>query len=328
MPAKRDHQLLIDASRMYYLEDLDQAQIGRRLGLSRSSVSRMLAAAREQGIVQVSIVGDDHVARNRELEAALVKLFGLREVLVAETSTADTELKSVGQLSGQLFTRRASSASRIGFSWGITVGHLIDSVPQMALRPDTRLTPLVGGMPTLDSGPSGNTNLHILAEKCGITADRFDAPAIVESATTQSAMMSESSVKAALARAAECDLAFVGIGSFGVQTSRKVLDAMKLSRRELAHVTAASPVGDMLGRFFDIDGAPLGGPTDQRVIGIDLPTLAKIDVVVGLSAGKAKARAVLGALHTKTLDVLVVDEGLGAALLALAAQHPSTARLA
>lgn len=319
MPPKRDHQLIIDAARMYYVEGLDQGQVGRRLGLSRSSVSRILATARESGIVQVRIAGDDHVSRNRDLEQALVRTFGLREALVAETTASDTELKSVGQLAAQVFTRRAPGATRIGFSWGMTVGQLIEAIPQMTLRPDSRLTPLVGGMPTVDTGPSGNTNIQILADKCGLFAERFDAPAIVESSITCNAMLSESSVKAALDRARNCDLAFVGIGSFGVQTSKRILEAMGLSREELGEVLDARPVGDMLGRFINIDGDELGPPSQQRVIGITVPDLAEIEVVVGMAAGKAKARGVLGALRTQAIDLLVVDEALAAALLTLGA---------
>ena len=316
MPVRRDHQLLVDAARMYYIEGLDQGQVGRRLGLSRSSVSRILAAARETGVVQVRIAGDEHVPRNRDLEHALVRTFGLREALVAETSAAATELRAVGLLGAQVFTRRAPGATRIGFSWGMTVGQVIEAIPQMTLRPDCRLTPLVGGMPTVDSGPSGNANIRILADKCGLNAERFDAPAIVESANTCQALLSESSVRSALTRARSCDLAFVGIGSFGVQTSRRVLEAMNLSESELARMTAAEPVGDMLGRFFDITGAELGPPSQDRVVGIELTDLADIEVVVGLAAGKAKATGVLGALRTGAIDLLVVDEGLAAALLA------------
>lgn len=316
MPAKRDHQQLIDAARMYYIEGLDQGQIGRRLGLSRSSVSRILATARETGVVQVRIAGDDHVERNRDLESALVRTFGLREALVAETSSPATQLRSVAQLASQVFTRRSTAAGQIGFSWGYTVGKLVETIPQMLLRPDTKLTPLVGGMPTLDSAPSGNLNIQILAEKCGLVAERFDAPAIVESAATYHAMMSESSVQAALQRARNCDLVFIGIGSFGVHTSTRILDAMKLTESELATLLGAQPTGDMCGRFFDIDGVPLGPPAAERVIGIEIAALADIAVTVGMAAGKEKAPGVLGALRTGVLDLLVVDEALAATLLA------------
>lgn len=322
MPAKRDHQLLIDAARMYYLEGLDQGQVGRRLGLSRSSVSRILASARESGIVQVRIAGDDHVARNRELEAQLMRTFGLREALVAETSAASTDVKCVAQLGAEVFARRAPSASRIGFSWGFTLGHLVEAVPTLSLHPDTLLVPLVGGMPLLDTGPSGYINTQILAEKCGVSAERFDAPAVVESSATQRAMMSESSIRKAIARAATSDLAFVGIGNFGVQTSRRVLDAMRFDEDEMAEILAAKPVGDICGRFYSIDGVPLGPPASERVIGITVEQLASIDIVVGLAAGKEKAAGTLGALRTCAIDILVVDEGLAAAVLSLLARQP------
>ncbi|WP_316669901.1 sugar-binding domain-containing protein [uncultured Propionibacterium sp.] len=319
MPAKRDQQLLIDAARLYYVEGLDQGQVGARLGLSRSSVSRILHEARSSGLVRIHIVGDDRTARNGDLEQRLSRAFGLREALVADASSGADRVAPVARLAGEAFTRLASSASRIGFSWGLTVARLIDLLPDTPLRPDTRIVPLVGGMPTLDSAPSGNSHLQILADKCGAVAGRFDAPAIVESAITQQAMMHESSVQASLAQARSCDLGFVGIGNYEVQTSRAVMSAMKLSRDEKSIVESAHPVGDMLGRYFTIEGVPLGPPTSERVIGIDLDDLERIGTVVGLATGRAKTTGALGALRTGALDILVVDDVLAESLLMTAA---------
>ncbi|MFV0452577.1 MAG: sugar-binding transcriptional regulator [Propioniciclava sp.] len=320
MPPKRHNRLLIEAARMYYIEGLDQGRIAQRLELSRSSVSRILAKARESGIVQVTIAGDDQVSRNRELEESLRATFGLREVRVAVTSRDTTALWAVGQLAADVFVRRAPSAARIGISWGQTVGRFTEAIPSLTLRPDTKLTPLVAGMPQLDTAPSGNTVMRALADACGLRPERFDAPAMVESAATFHAMMSESTVKRALARARMCDLAFVGIGAFGVQTSRHVVEAMALTAEELDTVLAAHPAGDCLGRLFDIHGRTLGPPTSERVIGIDIDDLARIDVAVALAAGKEKAEGVLGALNTGSFDILVVDEGLAAAILTRAGQ--------
>ncbi|MBE6476821.1 MAG: transcriptional regulator [Propionibacteriaceae bacterium] len=317
MPAKRDQQLLIDAARLYYVDGLDQGQVGARLGLSRSSVSRILHEARSSGLVQIRVVGDDRTVRNGDLERRLVKAFGLREALVADTSTSTDRLSSVARLAGESFARLASGSSRIGFGWGLTIARFIDLLPETSLRPDTRIVPLVGGMPTLDSAPSGNTHLQILADKCGAVAGRFDAPAIVESALTQQAMMNESSVQASLAEARSCDLGFVGIGNYEVQTSRAVMNAMRLSATEKSAVEAARPVGDMLGRYYTIEGVPLGPPTSERVIGIDLDDLRRINTVVGLATGRAKAPGTFGALGTGALDILAVDDVLAEALLAM-----------
>jgi DNA-binding transcriptional regulator LsrR (DeoR family) len=41
---------------MYYIQDKTQKEISEALGLSRSGVSRLLAAAKRQGIVRISVV--------------------------------------------------------------------------------------------------------------------------------------------------------------------------------------------------------------------------------------------------------------------------------
>ena len=43
-------------ARQYYLEDRKQSEIARELGVSRPMVSRMLAEARELGIVKISVL--------------------------------------------------------------------------------------------------------------------------------------------------------------------------------------------------------------------------------------------------------------------------------
>ena len=58
-------QLSIRVAWLYYLENLTQAEIGERLGLTRARVNRMLAEARESGLVRISLGALDE--RSREL---------------------------------------------------------------------------------------------------------------------------------------------------------------------------------------------------------------------------------------------------------------------
>ena len=75
--------LLVLAAELYYVENATQAQIAKRLGVSRPTVSRLLTAARRQGIVRIEIVRpsrpDDQLAT--QVRTAL----GLREVRVVDT---------------------------------------------------------------------------------------------------------------------------------------------------------------------------------------------------------------------------------------------------
>lgn len=48
-------QKMVEIAKMYYEEDLTQNEIAKRLGVSRPLVSKMLADAKEAGIVTIQI---------------------------------------------------------------------------------------------------------------------------------------------------------------------------------------------------------------------------------------------------------------------------------
>ena len=65
-------KLLFKIASAYYEDGLTQEQIGTRFSLSRVKVSRLLRQAREERIVQISVVPpqDSNVRLERELEHA------------------------------------------------------------------------------------------------------------------------------------------------------------------------------------------------------------------------------------------------------------------
>ena len=66
-------------------------------------------------------------------------------------------------------------------------------------------------------------------------------------------------------------------------------------------------MGDLLAVFFDKDGSPVPLSRDACRIGIGMDALEQIPVVVAVAAGRAKHEAILAALKTKCIDVLVTD---------------------
>ena len=56
MPKKVDSLLIYNIAKYYYKDGLEQDEIARRIGISRSQVSRLLDKARRMGIVQFKIV--------------------------------------------------------------------------------------------------------------------------------------------------------------------------------------------------------------------------------------------------------------------------------
>ena len=78
-----DEQLATRAAWLYFVAGLTQAQIGKKLGLNRTRVNRLLAQARDQGLVQINITG--RLASCVELEEKLKQRFGLEDATVVPT---------------------------------------------------------------------------------------------------------------------------------------------------------------------------------------------------------------------------------------------------
>lgn len=322
MAAVRSIDMLVQAARLYYEEGLSQGEVARRMGLSGATVSRVLAAARERGIVEVRIHDPrSPVRRVAEVERQLVERFGLTAARVGTANAGSTDaLQVVGRLAADLFGERLAQMHRVGLSWGSTLEAFVAEVPERDV-PLVKVLPLAGGNPGLDNAGAGGTLVQALARRCGVEPDRLLAPAIVESPQTKAAITSESAIRTALQQAAQVDHAFVGIGTLGVRSSVTIVEDMKLSEAELAAFLAQKPAGDISGRFFDDAGAELGPPTSERVIGVTLDDLRRVPCVVGLAAGAEKARGVLAGLRTGVLDVVVLDLPLAQAVLQRAGEE-------
>ena len=70
IPKSIDDLLMYRIARMYYQNDLSQAQIAKRIGLSRPQISRYLKRARETGMVEIN-VNDPYTGESEEISARI-----------------------------------------------------------------------------------------------------------------------------------------------------------------------------------------------------------------------------------------------------------------
>lgn len=316
MPAPRETAVIVHAARLYYEQGLSQSEVARALELSRSNVSRILGQARERGIVEITIHDPAAPPRRDEgLEQQLRERFALRGAIVVDAAP-----DAVARAGAAHLRERIPAVSSVGVSWGQTVQAVIDRLEPFRRRPAPAVLPLVGGLSALDQLDSGDSVLRVLAQKLGAAHVPLFAPAILETAAASTALRGESSISTVLARAADVQLALVGIGSAGVHSSPRLLAGMRLSAAERARVHEQRPAGDVCGRFVTADGRPLGAPTSERVIAVTLAQLARIPEVIGVAAGIEKAPGVAGVLRARdgeraVLDTLVADAPLARAVL-------------
>jgi DNA-binding transcriptional regulator LsrR (DeoR family) len=317
MPAQRDRVSLVKAARMYFVDGRSQDDIARVLGTSRSNVSRMLTAARDQGIVEIRV--HDQVVRDTELEHGLRERFGLSQVRVAAFNPGADVRAAVGELAAQWLDETLQDGQVLAMSWGTTLQAMVDAIAVDQPR-SVEVVPLVGGLSVTTSLTSGQELVRELAGRLGGTYRYLHGPALLQSEAARNALLAEPSITNAFDRALSADIALVGIGAVGQGSSTQILDGLGLTPAQRKAFLAAEPVGDACCRYFDADGHQITGVVHDRVLAVDLRELRRVPTVMGVATGPDKAAAVLGAIRGRIINSLTTDASLAQAVLAAGAE--------
>lgn len=311
--AQRD-DLLAEVATLYYRDRLDQAKIAGRVGVSRSTVSRMLSEALRTGVVEIRVRRPLPLVD--ELNRELVDAFQLRDAQVLDTQRqADAVLARVGRLAARYLDTTLSNGDVLAISWGTGVRAVAEGLEPRVDRA-VEVIQMLGGAGSHDPEVDGAELARRLANLFGGRCRFLNAPLIVDDESIAAALLRQRSVRETLAAAAHADIAIVGIGALVPEVS-SLLRAGYLNRRSLTRMRHQGAVGDVCGHMFTLDGELVDTELTRRLISIDVAALRGIPRVVGISAGAAKAEAVLGALRARLVNVLVTDDQTARAVLDL-----------
>ncbi|MFN2160305.1 MAG: sugar-binding transcriptional regulator [Anaerolineales bacterium] len=314
-----DHdRLLVKAARLYYEQGLTQAQISKRLRLSRQKIQRLLKTARDEGIVQINIRPIMGIIP--ELETALEERFGLQEVVIVETTSfedQDTVAREVGAGAAEYILRLLQPEDSIVISWGGTLRGMVNSLSAIAHRNKFDGIKVIQGLGGLGN-PNSETHAADLTRRLARILDGqavlLPAPGIAGSQSAQVAFRSDPYVIQAMELAARADLAIFGIGA-PRKDSILIQQGNIITWPELAALADRGAVGDINLRYFDSLGQPVKSDLDDRVVGLTLKDIRGIKYVVGIAGGSAKFKAIKAALEGKLVDVLVTDHITAQSLL-------------
>lgn len=311
MATARDRGLIVKVARMYYEQNMSQDQIARALITSRSNISRILSVAKKRGIVEIKI--NESTKRETEIEEMLISKFGLRAALVAKVPRSTSDYKAVGQLAVQSFLNHLKPRVKVAVSWGRSIQAMVEAL-EPENRPDITFIPLMGGMTSIPAAQSGEALIRALAEKFNADYQILHAPTIVQSPDIKIALMKEPAVASVIEAARSADVAFVGIGSKGANSSVHILQSAGINEKDNPDFYEKW-AGDLAGRFFDRDGKSVNARLDSRTVGLELNEIAKMRRVVGVAAGDEKTEGILAALRGGLISELVTSSNCALKLL-------------
>jgi lsr operon transcriptional repressor len=97
----------------------------------------------------------------------------------------------------------------------------------------------------------------------------------------------------------------VGIGTPSDEATLVRMDC--ISTTEARRLANSGAVGDVLGTFFDEDGRLMNPDDHGHLVGLTLEDLRSIHTVIAVVSEKGKSKAILGALRTGIIHILITD---------------------
>jgi DNA-binding transcriptional regulator LsrR (DeoR family) len=307
-------QLSIRVAWLYYLENMTQAEIGERLGLTRARVNRMLSEARDSGLVRITL--NSALAECVALEQKLKRKFGLRDAVVVPSPADQNAVAAViGMAAGEYLSRflEEHRVSTIGIGWGSTLRETIRHVAP-ASYPDLWITSMMGGLSRgleLNTFEIAGELARTLQAQCSYLA----APIYAGSQRSRDTILAQEVFKDVLERIDSVELALLSLGDL---SRRSLLVRHGLPSDVSAdELRAAGAVGDVLGQYLDAKGKPINHGINRRAIAPPLDRLDKIPTVMLIAGGTNKAAIIAAVLRGGLGGVLITDEKAASSALAL-----------
>ena len=301
-------RLMTRVAQLYHAEGMKQAEISALLHISQATISRLLKKAEQEGIIRITIMPPRGTFP--ELEAALRSRYGLTEAIVADCFEDREEaiIGAIGDAAGHYFETTVADGEVIGISsWSVSLLRMVDAIhPLKRIRAD-RVVQILGGIgnPSVQSHATQLTSR--LAALTGAEPLLLAAQGVAGSSAAKLVMVGDSYVRATMDQFRRVTMALIGIGA--LQPSIMLANSgNSFSSDELHDLEARGAVGDVCCRFFDAEGRPVGGPLDDRVIGMTFDELRAVPRVVAVAGGARKVAAIRGALLGRHVDVLITDK--------------------
>ena len=344
-----------EAASMYYVQGETMEVIAHHLRVSRSTVSRLLARARQEGVVRVTLVQPGGAG---SLEGRMTQAFGVRThiVPVREGTTEIHRLQQVASVAAAHMVDliealaeqagnggpqaqdpagsggegsvqgRGSGGVVVGVAWGTTMSEVSAALPSRSV-PGLTVVQLNGASDPVREGPSAGELLSRMRLSLGARTISFPVPAFFDHVATREAMWSERSVKRVLAVTRRASLAVFGVGALDALNGAlpsQVYEGGHLTARDQAVLRRQNVVGDVCTVLLRSDGSWRDVTLNARATGPTPAQLSRIPRRLCVAAGTGKARALLAALRARTATDLVVDDATARAVLELAEARGQT----
>lgn len=309
MDSKQQIKQAVQVSKLYYLDGATQAEIGKKLNLSRPTISRLLQFAREKNIVKISI--NDPLSNIEDLQHQLKEKYQLKDVIISIPESNETAeiLSSLGKATARYLDKKVKDNDVIGVSWGRT----LVSVARQLIPNDRKNVQVVYLKGTVANSTHNNYVVEVTKcfNKCYHTqAQILPLPLIFENKQIKEMVIKDKFINEILDTGKRTSVAL-----FTVETTEQDATLFELGyfNDQQIKTLQEKAAGGLVSRFIDERGKIVDDQLNDRTVAIALDDLKQARESVLIAGGMNKLKAIKAALAGKYANVLVTDS--------LVAQH-------
>lgn len=304
---------MLRVARLYYIDGLEQGQIAKREQVSRPTVSRLLALAREQGFVSITV--NDDLRDGQVLKEALAQTYPTVAFTVVSTAQDDqkTKLVKVSAALAKVLQAIIKSGDIIGLGAGPAV-QLAAAQLEHKMVADVEVLPLTGLFDNANLPSYQTENVALFAQAYQTAPRLLPLPVVFNDLTTKEAVEKEGYIRylkklGRLANVAVFSVETLATSGF-YQSSHYLRDSEKKT-------VAARSVGEVLAHFIDQEGQVVDESLDLRTSSISFKNLQYKDHAMVLVSDLKAVAALAALLKRHVVTDVFIDQQSAQALLDL-----------
>lgn len=318
----REERFVIKVVEMHFIQGMSQVEIAKKLGVSRTTISRTVAQARQRGYIEFKVNYPEGF--EPATERAIEEEYNLREVIIA-TETEEKDMnKEVASYVSDYIVRTIKDKMTIAFSNGRVLYEVADAMKKdVRLKflkvKDVEVVPLIPSynLPTSTDEfycrAYSNRSLDILGQLLNAHSYHLLIPPIVSSKEIREELLKEQGIKDVRDRTENADIAIAGIGTLD-DDSAGILSGV-VSRKEYQSLKESGAVAELLMHMVKKNGEIADEDFENRVTTIAMEQFKEIPIRIGVAYGMKKAEAIRAVLQGGLINVLVTDKEVAKVLL-------------
>lgn len=296
--------LMVQVCELYYKDNLSQDEIGRKLNISRSQISRVLTAAKEAGIVTFTI---NNPLSNEETYAEKIRQRYRIDRVIVKNIGQDSLFSAYNEVE-EAAARLVESLIRDGSIIDVMAGKTVRNVCRAAKSSDKRnirVVPAIGGWGSDGSDWHANFNAKIMGENLKGKYLYINAPSVVSLQASKLALLREPEIYRVIELAGKADILLTGIGQ--VESDSTMFQSLVYRQEDLEMVKKLGAAASFVSWFVDGKGRQIKPEAFDRQIGIELDVLKRIPNVVAVAYGAEKVEAIHALLSSGWATAFVTD---------------------